>query len=422
MTEKELMEKVEAKVGDVVSTQIKTALAENDDHIRGQMKEQIEEALAKITPTAEEKAVNEAAEEGGKKYKTFGEFLGLVHKARATGHVDERLDWLDSNGRLGKNPGPEVKVMTEGTDSAGGFLVPTEYRLPVLEIALENTIVRNAGAMVIPMASDSVRMPRVDDTNHTSSVFGGVIAYWTEETGTKTESQPKWGECQLNAHELSGYTVATNALLADAAIGLEAYIKRAFGEAWAWYEDVAFLAGTGAGQPLGITNAPCLVAVTRQANNLVYVRDFINLYGRMLPSSRGRAVWIMNHEVYTKVLEMSTSNTALSAGANFIWLSPDGGMKNTPPGTILGRPFYVTEKVPALGSASDLIFADLSYYLIGDRQALTIDASTHVYFTSNKTAWRFVLRCDGQPWLASALTPKNGTATLSPFVALSSTS
>jgi len=79
-----------------------------------------------------------------------------------------------------------------------------------------------------------------------------------------TASEPKWGNCKLTAHQLAGYTKASNALLADAAVGLEAFLRRAFGEAWAYYEDIAFISGSGKGEPLGVLNASCTIPVTRQ--------------------------------------------------------------------------------------------------------------------------------------------------------------
>ena len=37
-----------------------------------------------------------------------------------------------------------------------------------------------------------------------------------------------------------------------------------FGQALGYFEDVAFISGTGAGQPLGILNAPALVTVSKE--------------------------------------------------------------------------------------------------------------------------------------------------------------
>ena len=78
----------------------------------------------------------------------------------------------------------------------------------------------------------------------------------------------------------------------------------------------------------------------------------------------------------------------------------------------------ITEKVPALGEAGGVSLIDLGYYLIGDRQAMTVESSPHYRFQNGETSFRFITRVDGRPWLKSALTPRNSGPTLSPFVKL----
>ncbi len=74
------------------------------------------------------------------------------------------------------------------------------------------------------------------------------------------------------------------------------------------------------------------------------------------------------------------------------------------------------------GTVGDRGFFDLGNYIIGDRQPLTIDVSNQVYWTTGYVAFKFTERVDGQPMIASALTPYKGTNTLSPFVTLAETS
>jgi HK97 family phage major capsid protein len=130
----------------------------------------------------------------------------------------------------------------------------------------------------------------------------------------------------------------------------------------------------------------------------------------------------MNHEVLEALLMIGAGNTTQASGHQMIWVHRDQGAMLPIPKTIYGRPYVLSEKLPAKGDQGDIGFYDLSYYLIGDRQKLTIDTSAHVGFISNSIYWRFTLRVDGQPWLQSDLTPKNGTQHLSPFVCLSATS
>ena len=86
--------------------------------------------------------------------------------------------------------------------------------------------------------------------------------------------------------------------------------------------------------------------------------------------------------------------------------------------TLMGYPIFFIENCPTLGTAGDLILADWSKYVIGDRQMVTIDSSKHFRFQNDITAWRAVARLDGRPWLSAPLTLRNGATQVSPFVIL----
>jgi HK97 family phage major capsid protein len=135
------------------------------------------------------------------------------------------------------------------------------------------------------------------------------------------------------------------------------------------------------------------------------------MFARMLPSSRNRAIWIANPNVFPQLAQMSRS---VGTGGAPLWVS---NMVGGPPSSIYGRPLYFSEHCETLGTVGDIYFVDPFYYLIGDRQALGMAASPHARFTTDQTVWRFVERLDGKPWLETALTPENG-ATLSPIVML----
>jgi len=370
-------------------------------------------------------------------WKSKGEFYTAIWRARNLGQGDNRLKYMTVDGKvlgdidshmlagLNKPVSPDVAAKTAlaaSTDSTGGFLVPEEFRAELLALEQEESIVRNSGAWVIPMASDTLLIPRVNETSRSASLFGGASAKWTAEAASMTESEPTFGQARFTANELTGYTVCSNTLLQDNAVGLSSFLQRVLTEVPAWYEDYAFFNGSGAGEPLGIFNADCTVSVTREATSALYMGDILNLYARILPKSRGKGKYVLNYAALPDLLQMHSGNAALASGSNLVWINQNqGGLKDAVPGTIMGRPFVETEKVATLYSANDVSFIDFSYYIIGDRSALTIDASSHVGFTSNVTYWRFVKRVTGGPWLASALTPKNGN-TLSPFVSLSATS
>lgn len=300
--------------------------------------------------------------------------------------------------------------------SDGGFLVPETMRSEILSVSLENSIVRPL-ARVIPMESLRVPIPSIDSTSDASSVFGGIVAYWTAEGAALTASNPTFGRVQLEAKKLTAYAEAPNELVSDAT-AFGSFFDQLFPEAVSFYEDQAFLTGTGAGEPKGVLNSQntglITVSATASGNN-VEAADIFNMYQRMLPSSLGRAVWVAAIDTFS---DLSSMTVGSGGAAPAVWLN-NGQMISGPPMTLLGRPVYFTEKVPGVGNAKQISFIDFGYYLIGDRQAMTAATSQDYLFKNDEIAFRLVQRVDGQPWLQSAITPANGsTSTLSAYVTL----
>lgn len=296
--------------------------------------------------------------------------------------------------------------------SEGGFLVPETLRSELLRVALETSIVRPR-ARVIPMETMRVPFPAIDSNTNVSSVYGGIVGYWTEEGAALTASQAAFGRVVLDAKKLTAYTEVPNELVSDSVMSFQAFIDEIFPEALGFYEDDAFINGSGVGEPLGFLNASAAIEVAKesgQAADTVVWENIVKVYARMLPSSLGRAVWVVSHDVFP---ELATMALSVGTGGSAIWLN-NGAVG--PPMSILGRPVIVSEKAPSLGNAGDVNFVDLGFYLIGDRQAMSATSSAHYKFGNDMTAYRVIERVDGRPWLQTAITPKNNGATLSPFV------
>ena len=255
----------------------------------------------------------------------------------------------------------------------------------------------------------------LDVTSHAENVYGGIQGYWTPESGQMQDVAATFGRVALDAWKLTAFANVPNELVQDSALAFEAFIRTSFPEALAYFEDDAFTNGNGAGMPLGWRRAEATVVVAKEsgqtADTIVW-ENIVKMYSRMLPQSLSRAVWVVSPDVFP---ELATMALSVGTGGSAIWLN--NGVAG-PPATILGRPVIITEKVPSLGNQGDISFVDLGYYLIGDRQALTVESSPHYRFQNGETSYKFVSRVDGRPWLKSALTPRNSGPTLSPFVQL----
>ncbi|MCJ7735733.1 MAG: phage major capsid protein [Anaerolineae bacterium] len=351
-------------------------------------------------------------------FGSFGAYLKAIHTMTFEKKYDPRLtNWRGDSGETpaGKTgesgwAASESKDLVESIGASGGFLVPTEYR-PTLQMYDSDMLVVRPRAQVIPMRRRSVQMPVLDQTGGASDTpgwFGGLLAKWTEEAASKTESEPSFKQIELVAHKLVLYTEASDELLDDSAVSLEALLMALYRGAINWYEERAFVRGTGVGQPLGLINAGATITVARQPQ-LVFVLVYII---NMLENFRGqRPVWMITQAGLSNLLQLNGP----AANPSYVFMP---SARDGVPGTLFGYPVFYNEHCSAVGVAGDVILADWSKYLIGDRQAISIDSSKHFRFQNDITAWRAVHRVDGQPWLSDYFTLADGTATVSPFVIL----
>lgn len=338
-----------------------------------------------------------------------GEFEDISQYVNTIFHqrTDTALD-----GKLGLLNEYSVKV-----PDSGGFLVPEEFRQELLRLSLESSIVKPR-ARVIPMSSASLTFPTVDATSNVSSVYGGIVVYRKAEGEEFVESQAKFGRVKLDPTKQTALAIINNELLRDGGGAFNSFLNEALPEAMAYYEDVDYLLGSGAGEPLGVLNTgnPGLIVVNKeagQAATTVVWENVLRMYARMLPSSIGRAVWLASPDVF---VELATMALAVGTGGSAVWLTDAHG---APQLTLLGRPVIMTEKTPGvLGAQGDLSFIDFGFYLVGQRDAMSMDTSAHVRFTRDQTAIRVIQRNDGRPWITNAVTPRNNGATMSPFVTL----
>ncbi len=343
----------------------------------------------------------------GDPHRSFGSFLLAVRH-----HDAKALDEFGSHFADWDGAGQKAALSTT-SGTTGGYTVPTQFMPTLLQAAAEQSVVRPR-ATVVPMSSRSVQIPYLDCTNAPTAgdtaYLGGLVARWAEEAATMNETEPTFRQLELVAHELSGYALLSNALLADNAVGLEALLVRLFGGAIAWFEDYAFLRGDGVGKPLGVASAAAALSVSRANANQFGLADAGKMFGKLLPGwSPQTTAWVIHPSVLPQMVQL------VSAAAGVGWLD---NLRDKLPMQLLGLPVAISEKLPALGTAKDVLLCDFRHYVVGDRQEVEIAYSEHYKFTNNQGTWRFVCRVDGQPWLRSAVTLSDASSTVSPYVYL----
>jgi HK97 family phage major capsid protein len=152
----------------------------------------------------------------------FGRFI-----MAARGHR-KSADWCAANGLV-------TKGHTESVNSAGGFLVPDEFESSLISLRERYGVFRR-NAKIVPMTSDTKRMPRRKST---------LTAYAIGEAAPGTESEQVFDQVNLVAQKFMVLTTASNELNEDAIVNLGDDIANEIAYAFALKEDECGFTGTG---------------------------------------------------------------------------------------------------------------------------------------------------------------------------------
>lgn len=283
---------------------------------------------------------------------------------------------------------PEMKnALQVGTDSEGGYLVPDEFEKSLIAgLKLANVI--RANAHVFTTSSGSHKIPVVASNG---------TAAWLEEEGAFTPSDDSFGQVQLDAHKVGTLIKVSEELLADSAFDLESYIRAEFVRRIGDKEEEAFLVGNGTNKPTGILNATGggQVGVTAASASTITADELIDLYYSLKAPYRKNAVWVLNDSTMKIIRKLKDGS------GQYLW---QPALKDGEANTILGRPYFTSPYAPAVAAgAKSVLFGDLNYYWIGDREGITFRRLNELYAGNGQVGFLASKRLDGKTVLPEAI-------------------
>lgn len=368
------------------------------------------------TPAAQGKPKTKVIRENGedenghyRPFRSLGDQLLAVYNAVKNPHRrNEHLDELDRRAVAG---------MSEGVGADGGFLLQDDFSSELLKNSMETGLIApRCRRFPTSPGSTGVQFPVLQETSRVEgSRWGGVQVYRVNEAAAATAKKAKFALERMGFEKLIGMFVATDELLADATF-LGAWMGQAFQEEFACKIDTEIVRGTGAGQMKGIINAGCLVTVSKESSQAaasIVGMNVIKMFARLFARSQANAVWLANQDCFPQIATLTITKDK----SDIPLYSPPNLIAGQVLGSILGRPVIYVEQCSTVGTIGDLILADLSRYMIIEKDPQQA-SSIHVYFDTEQTAYRFSVRNNGQPMLKQAITPMNGSATLTDFVVL----
>lgn len=198
-------------------------------------------------------------------YNTIGE-------PTARGEDPIRLDdFLKGVAKMQTTPAVS-NSLSRGTDTSGGFAVPSILMPGILEAMVPNSALMMAGVGVIPLAEGA-------KTYTTAGIDAIPTAAWRLESGTVAQSDPSFRAVVATPQSLSFFFKVSRELLADAP-NMNAALNQVIAQAFAKELDRAGLIGTGtAPEPRGLLNTSGVLSVTNGANGAsLATTKFANLF------------------------------------------------------------------------------------------------------------------------------------------------
>ena len=294
-------------------------------------------------------------------------------------------EYKEDFGRHLRGKKPIHNVLSESVDADGGYLVPEEFERDIVRGIDETNIIRSI-AKVITTANDR-KIP---------IAVGHSVATWTAENAAYTESNPTFGQKQIDAFKLTDLVRVSIELLQDAAFDIEGYIIKEFSYAFGVAEEQAFCVGAGVNQPTGIFTADGgEIGVTAGSATAVTIDDVINLVYSLKAPYRKNAKFLMNEATVSLIRKLKDGN------GNYLW---QPSVQAGQPDKILGYDVFTTPFAPTIaGGALAIAFGDFSNYWIGDRGGRTVQRLNELYATNGQVGYVATERVDGKVILPEAI-------------------
>lgn len=270
---------------------------------------------------------------------------------------------------------PDVQraAMAVGTNTAGGYLVPTH---------LDPTLILTNNGVSNVMRRVARQVTLTGGANKWNGVTtAGATASWDAELTEVSDDTPAVGPVQIPVYSAKALIMASIEAFEDIT-GLAQDVQMILADARDRLEAVAHMTGSGSGQPTGLftslaSNTNVLVAMTTNAAGLALAD--LQKVRRSLPVRwRGRATWVMNPTFLGYIQALGTA-----LGATY---STDITQDYTD--RLLGRPVLESDEAPNTEQTTTvdnvLTYGDCSNFVIVDKPGSTsVEFIPHFFNTSN---------------------------------------
>jgi HK97 family phage major capsid protein len=378
----EKLSKIETTLQQYESLNQKLTMAEQQAKAAKEASERIEVAMSRLP------ANDRARKDGDEAKVMFNNWAKAVVRAHAVGVLNLSAD----EQKILADVTNEAKALNIGTDTAGGYLAPTEYVAEIIKAVTLSSPARGI-VRIRNTANKAIQIPKRT---------GQFAARRVTEQGTKTETTGlTYGLEELNAPEMYALIDISNQMLEDAAFDMEAEIREESAEQFAVKEGAEFVSGTGIGEYEGIlTNGSVAETVSGTAATIAdsdgQANGLLTLKHAIKTAYAANATWILNRTTIGAVRKLK------DAQKNYIWMP---GIAQGKPNAIDGDPYAEFPDMPSEGAnLYPIAYGDFRRaFTIVDRVSMEMLRDPYTQATSGNIRFIFRRRTGGRVVLAEAI-------------------
>lgn len=250
----------------------------------------------------------------------------------------------------------ENRVQIAGTDSAGGFTVPTTLANFIVSTMKDWGPMYDPGITteLVTSSGNAFDIPTNDDTGNTAALKSEGADLTDDDSGDLA-----FGEKNLNAFVYATpWLKISFELLQDSAFNLEAFIGAKLGERLGRIANQRLTIGTGSSQPNGIVTAASIgktaaAAAAIAADELIDLQHSVNAAYRRSP----RCGWMFADTTLASIRKLKDGQ------GNYLWQM--GDVRVGAPDLILGKQYFVNDDVAAMAAnARTVVFGDMGAYIV----------------------------------------------------------
>ncbi len=322
-------------------------------------------------------------------HKCWGKAMGSVKLPRSL--ADRILPKAISSAE-----GPPVL----SSQTSPGFIQDNDFRPDVVQYKPEPTFLfdRTTKTTTTDGVVEWPRLEYDDPDVDPNGEYGGVDFQWIGEGAQKQDTEPRFEQVLISAHEAAARTELSRTVLRRSRIDLENFIVRLYRRRVGSEIDNVIIGGDGTNKPLGVDADSDVRTVLRTTADDLKRQDLINLKYALNHHHRANSMYVIA-DGGAKKLEEELDDDGRP-------LFTDGVTVGLPT-HLSGLPWRTTHRMTLGGN--DVILGDWSEYVTVMENDLTIETSMHEKFSQNRIVMIAWMLIGGR-----AITPKS-------FVRLSGT-